>query len=162
MKQIYVRKSKHELVEALQVAESVSGPNHLNTAHALEELALFLSSEDLDSPPPAEVEPMCRRATEIIKNIFGDKSIEYSDAALVHAQTLDHIEQYEECANIAFQSWRLSNSLIGAKHESTKNKFYIFLGCIGLIEKSGRSCSINLTINSKKLFSLVVNSGDSR
>jgi len=142
-----VKKTKRELVKALQEAENIFGPNHLNTAHALKDLARYLYDNNPDKPIHKDAEPLCRRMVEIIETNYGENSIEFSDASFLHAEFLMFAGQIEEAASVAFQSWQISRKHLGDDHENTAKRRAMFMEYITEIENSGRSCMLNL--NSK-------------
>lgn len=144
MEQEPVRETKGELVKALHEARKTFGPYHLNTAHALKDLARYLSAQHLDKPQHKAAEPLCRRMVEIIERNCGDDSMEFSDAALLHAQLLSHTGQIEKAAAVVFQSWQVAVKILGEEHENTANKRFFFMDYIEQVEISGKKCTLNL------------------
>lgn len=112
---------------ALKQAERNYGPDHLNTAYALENLAKYLSAQHLDKPQHPDAEPLCRRMVEIIKSNYGEDSIQYSNAALVHSEMLVHSGCIVEAIPLVFKSWQVSIKLLGRRHDSTDLKRFMFL-----------------------------------
>jgi hypothetical protein len=143
-------KSNEDIVLALQVAEETFGNNHLSTAMAIRELALFLCSKYQNDPAPPELEPLCRRRVEIVEKLFGDKSIEYSDAAFLHAQALEHSDRVIEAVPVLYLSWQLSKKLLGNDHDRTWPKHLTFMCYLDEIEKNNKSCSLVLPNKSKQ------------
>lgn len=150
MKRKFVKRTKQELIDALQQAESSFGPDHLNTADAMKDLVMALSSEYQDQTAHPDMEPLCRRRVEIIENHFGDESIEFSDATFLHAQILEHSGRIEDAVPMLFRSWQLSKKLLGNDHDRTWPKHLTFVCYIDEMEKNGQKYSFDLTKNSKK------------
>lgn len=149
MEQEPLKKTKRGLVKALHDAERTFGPDHLNTAHALKELAKYLSAQNLHKPQHPDAEPLCRRMVGIIAKNLGEDSMEFSEAAFLHAQLLVHVGQIEEAIPIVFQSWQLSIKHLGSEDKRTWIKHSMFMEYIEEIEKSGRECSFDLTSNTR-------------
>ncbi len=143
MESEYAVKSRRAMIFALQQAERDHGPDHLNTAKALENLARYLSAQHLDKPQHPDVVPLCRRAVEIIKRHHGEESIQYSDAAFIYAQMLVHAGGIVEAIPISFKSWQLSKKFLGSDHASTDIKRFMFIDYIKEVEKSGVPCSFD-------------------
>jgi hypothetical protein len=119
--------NKRMLVLALKQAEGNFGSNHLNTASALENLAKYLSAQNLDKPQHPDAEPLCRRMIGIVKDIYGEDSIQYANAASLHAQMLGHVGRTIEAASLMFKSWQLSLELLGRNHDITDVRRFMFL-----------------------------------
>ena len=137
------RKSQQELERELREAEISFGPDHLNTARALENLARFLSAQHLDRPQHPDVVPLCRRAVEIIRKHHGEESIQYSEATFIYAQMLVHAGGIVEAIPILFESWQLSKKFLGSDHARTDIKRFMFIEYIEEVEKSGVPCSFD-------------------
>ena len=142
-----IKMTKRELVKALQVAESTYGPDHLNTAHALKDLARYLYDKNPGKPIHKDAESLCRRMVKIIEINYGENSIEFSDASFLHAEFLMFAGQIEKAASVAFQSWQICRKHLGDDHEDIAKRRAMFMEYIAKIEDSGRSCMLNL--NSK-------------
>jgi len=137
------KKTKRELVMALKHAEINHGPDHLNTAYALENLAKYLSAQHLEKPQHPDAEPLCRRMVEIIKKNYGEDSIQYSNAALVHSEMLVHSGCIVEAIPLVFKSWQVSIKFLGSRHDSTDLKRFMFLQYLEEAASSGIQISFN-------------------